>query len=118
MSWPRDTAKLDRVRRLMAEEDLDAVVVRAPDNVVYLSNYWCMKGYDFVVFTREGEPTLIVIEPQLADAERTAWTSDIRVFKGYDEHDPRPPTAWWASRRHTRTGSSTPSGTPPTRPRY
>ena len=44
MTWPRDDAKLDRVRALMAEEDLDALVVRAPDNVLYLSNYWCMKG--------------------------------------------------------------------------
>jgi Xaa-Pro dipeptidase len=93
VSWPRDSAKLDRVRALMADRDLDALVVRAPDNVLYLSNYWCMKGYDVVVFPRQGDPTLVVLEPQQADAERTAWTSDIRLFKGYDEHDPRPPTA-------------------------
>jgi Xaa-Pro dipeptidase len=93
VGWPVDSAKLERVRLLMAEHELDALVVRAPDNVLYLSNYWCMKGYDLVVFPREGEPTLIVIEPQLADAERTAWTHDVRVFKGYDERDPRPPTA-------------------------
>ncbi|MGH3029203.1 MAG: M24 family metallopeptidase [Gaiellaceae bacterium] len=93
MTWPRDDAKLARVRALMAEDDLDALVVRAPDNVLYLSNYWCMKGYDLVVFPREGEPTLVAVEPQRADAERTAWTSDIRLFAGYDEGDPRPPTA-------------------------
>jgi len=93
MSWPLDGTKLDRVRSLMAERELDALVVRAPDNVVYLSNYWCMKGYDIVVFPREGEPTLVVVEPQRDDAERTAWTDDIRLFKGYDERDPRPPTA-------------------------
>ncbi|MGH3006038.1 MAG: M24 family metallopeptidase [Gaiellaceae bacterium] len=92
-TWPRDDAKLDRVRAFMAEDDLDALVVRAPDNVLYLSNYWCMKGYDLVVFPREGEPTLVAVEPQRADAERTAWTSDIRLFAGYDEGDPRPPTA-------------------------
>jgi Xaa-Pro aminopeptidase len=34
-----------------------------------------------------------VVEPQRDDAERTAWTDDIRLFKGYDERDPRPPTA-------------------------
>ncbi|HEU4450828.1 MAG TPA: Xaa-Pro peptidase family protein [Gaiellaceae bacterium] len=93
MSWERDAPKLDRVRSLMAEQELDALVVRAPDNVLYLSNYWCMKGYDLVVFPREGEPTLIVLEPQREDAERVAWTSDIRLFAGYDERDPRPPTA-------------------------
>src|SRR3981189_761096 len=91
MAWPTDIAKLSRVRALMKEQDLDALVVRAPDNVVYLSNYWCMKGYDALVFPREGESTLIALEPQLADAQRNSWTKDIRVFKGYDEKDPRPP---------------------------
>src|SRR6266508_752954 len=91
MTWPRDDAKLDRVRALMAAQDLDALVVRAPDNVLYLSNYWCMKGYDVVVFPREGEPTLIAIEPQLDDAARAAWTSDLRPFAGYHPDDARPP---------------------------
>jgi Xaa-Pro aminopeptidase len=91
MSWPRDDEKLDRVRALMGEHDLDALVVRAPDNVLYLSNFWGMKGYDAVVFPREGEPVLICLEASEADAERTAWTSDVRLFQGYDPNDPRPP---------------------------
>jgi Xaa-Pro aminopeptidase len=91
MAWPVDESKLNRVRELMKGQDLSALVVRAPDNVVYLTNYWCMKGYDVVVFPRAGYPTLIALEPQLADAERNAWTQDLRLFKGYDEHDPRPP---------------------------
>jgi len=86
-----DEAKLRRVRDLMKEQEVSALVVRAPDNVLYLTNYWCMKGYDAAVFPREGEPTLIALEPQLADAQRNAWTKDIRLFKGYDERDPRPP---------------------------
>ncbi len=93
MSWPRDEAKLERVRDLMTEHELDALVVRAPDNVLYLTNYWPIKGYDIAVFPREGEAALIVVEPQRDDAVRTAWTRDIRLFKGYDESDPRPPTA-------------------------
>lgn len=76
----------------MADEDLDAIVARTPDNILYLTNYWCMKGYDAVVFPREGDPTLIALEPQMADAERTSWTPDIRSFAGYDPRDPRPPT--------------------------
>ena len=62
MLWPRDDAKLDRVRALMAERELDALVVRAPDNVLYLTNFWGMKGYDACVFPREGEPVLICLE--------------------------------------------------------
>ena len=93
MGWARDDAKLDRVRALMADEELDAIVVRAPDNVLYLSNFWGMKGYDAVVFPAEGEPTLICLEASADDAARTAWTTDVRLLKGYDDGDPRPPTA-------------------------
>jgi Xaa-Pro aminopeptidase len=91
MSWPVDQPKLERVRALMKDHGVTALVARAPDNVVYLSNYWCMKGYDAVVFPASGDPALIALEPQLADAQRNSWTQDIRLFKGYDERDPRPP---------------------------
>jgi Xaa-Pro aminopeptidase len=93
MSWARDLAKLQLVRELMAEEELDALVVRAPDNVLYLTNFWGMKGYDACVFPREGEPVLITIEASEEDAERTAWTKDVRLIRGYDPQDPRPPVA-------------------------
>jgi len=91
MSWPRDDAKLERVRALMAERDVDALLVRAPDNVLYLTNFWGMKGYGWAVFPREGEPTLFALEPEREDAERVSWTADIRLFRGYDAADPRPP---------------------------
>jgi Xaa-Pro aminopeptidase len=93
MGWPRDDAKLDRVRALMADQDLDAIVARAPDNVLYLTNFWPMKGYDAVVFPREGDPVLICLEASADDAARMAWTDDVRFFAGYDASDPRPPTA-------------------------
>src|SRR5271167_4363057 len=81
MAWPADKIKLDRVRALMKDQDLSALVCRAPDNVLY---------------PRDGEATLIALEPQQADAERNSWTKDILYFKGYDERDPRPPQfrAW------------------------
>ena len=93
MAWPRDDDKLDRVRALIAEEELDALVVRAPDNVLYLTNFWGMKGYDACVFPREGESVLITIEASEEDAARTAWTKDVRLIRGYDPEDPRPPLA-------------------------
>ncbi len=101
----------------MAERELDALVVRAPDNVVYLTNFWGMKGYDAVVFRREGDATLICLEASAEDAARTAWTDDVRLFAGYDEHDPRPPTARTlelaqeAARGHRRVGLELSLGT-------
>jgi Xaa-Pro aminopeptidase len=93
MPWPRDDAKLERVRALMAEQDLDALVVRAPDNVLYLTSFWGMKGYDACVFPRDSEPVLICLEASADDADRSAWTRDVRYVRGYDERDPRPPLA-------------------------
>ena|SRR5215210_6036260 len=93
MPWPPDDAKLDRVRALMAEEELDALVVRAPDNVVYLTSFWGMKGYETVVFPRSGDATLVTIEASADDATRSAWTDDVRFVDGYHQDDPRPPFA-------------------------
>jgi Xaa-Pro dipeptidase len=91
MPYPLDQEKWQRVRRMMAGHDLDAIVLRAPDNVLYLTNYWTMKGYDILIFPREGDPTLLVIEPQFREAQRTAWNRDLRFFRFYDPADPRPP---------------------------
>jgi Xaa-Pro dipeptidase len=88
--WERDDAKLDRVRSLMEGAGLDALVVRAPDNVLYLTNFWSMKGYDACVFPREGEPVLVCLEASAEDAARTAWTVSVRHVRGYDAGDPRP----------------------------
>ena len=77
----------------MAEAGLDALVVRAPDNVLYLTNFWGMKGYDACVFPLEGEPALVCLEASLEDAGRMSWTEDVRPIRGYDPVDPRPPLA-------------------------
>jgi Xaa-Pro aminopeptidase len=115
--WPRDDAKLDRVRALMAERELDALVVRAPDNVLYLTNFWGMKGYDACVFPREGEPVLICLEASEDDAARTAWPADVRFVRGYAEDDPRPvpartlDAALEAARGYERVGLELTMGT-------
>src|SRR5882762_1622253 len=74
----------------MEAAGLDTLVVRAPDNVLYLTNFWSMKGYDACVFPRDGEPILICLEASAEDAERNAWTTDVRFVRGYDQSDPRP----------------------------
>ena len=58
MRYPLDQEKWTRVRAMMEKNDLDALVVRAPDNILYLTDYWTMKGYDIAIFPREGDPTL------------------------------------------------------------
>ena len=92
MPWPRDDAKLGRVRALMDAAGLDAIVARAPDNVLYLTNFWGMKnGALSACSSAKGEPTLLLVESSADDAARTAWTSDVRLVDGYLADDPRPP---------------------------
>ena len=146
--WPpRTTRSSTACARSMAEQELDALVVRAPDNVLYLTNFWGMKGYDAVVFPREGEPVLICLEPRRATPSARRWTSDVRLFARLRRARPaaaaaararprapgarrvrdgsasssrsarRRPTGWSASRRPSRRRGSTRSPTPPTRRR-
>ena len=91
--WERDDAKLERVQALLDEQAIDALVVRAPDNVLYLTNFWSMKGYDACVFPRDDEPVLICLEASAEDAARDTWANDVRFLSGYDPQDPRPPFA-------------------------
>src|SRR5690349_12820006 len=101
----------------MTEQELDALVVRAPDNVLYLTNFWGMKGYDACVFPREGDPVLITIEASEEDAARTAWTTDVRFIRGYADDDPRPvpartlDAALAAAREYGRVGLELSLGT-------
>ena len=64
--------------------------MRAPDNVLYLTNFWGMKGYDACVFPREGEPVLICLEASADDAARSGVDEDVRFVRGYATDDPRP----------------------------
>ena len=90
MTWPVDEVRLQRVREAMAEADLDAIVVRAPDNVHYLTNYWAMKAWEIAILPREGQPILLAVEPQERDVLRTSWTTDVVYFKGFNADDARP----------------------------
>jgi len=90
MVWEVDVTRWSRVRAAMEEADLDALVVRAPDNVHYLTNYWSMKAWEIAIFPRFGDPILIAVEPQESDVRRVAWTDDLAFFKGFDPEDPRP----------------------------
>lgn len=90
MAWPVDEIRWQRVREAMAADDLDALVVRAPDNVHYLTNYWAMKAWEIAIFTLEGPPILVVVEPQEAEVRRNAWTDDLVFFKGFNPDDARP----------------------------
>ncbi|HBY92495.1 MAG TPA: hypothetical protein DEP84_00790, partial [Chloroflexi bacterium] len=78
---------LDRARKVMDENDLDAVVASIWENVTYLSdfsyrlvNMWRTTQI-YAVLPRQGEPALIVpVMGSLALAETPTWIADVRIY--------------------------------------
>jgi Xaa-Pro aminopeptidase len=74
----RDEPKLRRVREMMRARNLAALVLRLPENVTYLSDFWCGRGLTYLVFPIEKDP--ILIHPAGETFSRT-WVSDVRLYK-------------------------------------
>ncbi|MER3399280.1 MAG: hypothetical protein C4316_12285 [Chloroflexota bacterium] len=88
---PPDTAKLKRVRQLMAEARIDVLVCRLPENVLFLSGYYPVVGHSAVVFPLEGEPILIALADDREFFGEYAWITDVRQITGWDEVRGSPP---------------------------
>jgi Xaa-Pro dipeptidase len=79
-----DHDKLDRLRRLMAAEDIDLLVTLKPEHSFYLS------GFNPIIYShpvvallpREGAPRLLVhaLRDDHARASASAWVEDIRLY--------------------------------------
>jgi Xaa-Pro dipeptidase len=72
--------RVERLQKKMAEEGLDALVCRLPENVVYITDYWPHHGFSVAVLPREGKPLLFAPEveieytkPQWADVTAFGW---------------------------------------------
>ena len=62
----------------MREERLDALVLRIPENVTYLSGAWCGRGLTYLIFPLEKDPVLV--HPGGETVPNT-WVSDVRLYK-------------------------------------
>lgn len=78
-----DTIRINRMKRFMKESGFDALVVRLPENVLYLSGYWPIIGASLLLFPLEGEPVLFAPEdenPYIAQG----WVKDVRRYKYFN----------------------------------
>jgi len=73
-----DSVRLERLRQRMKESQVDALICRLPENVVYLTDYWPHHGFSVAVMPKEGKPILFVpeIEGEYADPE---W-AEVKTF--------------------------------------
>jgi Xaa-Pro aminopeptidase len=54
-----DRPKYNCILEEMPEETIDALVLRLPENVTYLSGAWCGRGLTYLIFPLEKDPVLI-----------------------------------------------------------
>lgn len=74
-----DQVRVDRLRHEMAAAGIDALFLRLPENILYVSGFWPVSGFCAALVTRDGDTTLFV--PLGEDEYATsAWTSDVRTF--------------------------------------
>ena len=64
----------------MEKENLDALVCRLPENVVFLSGHWPLNGWSFLVFPREGRSVCIVPHCDEKEAREELWDADCVSF--------------------------------------
>ena len=53
---------IQKIQQLMETSDMDAIVCRLPENVLFLSHYWPVSGFCFVICPKEGEPVLLAVD--------------------------------------------------------
>ena len=77
--------RMRRAQTLMAENELDALLVTAPQNIIYMTGYRSnlfisnFRPY-IALFPASGEPTLTLTHLELGVAEECAWMDDIRPW--------------------------------------
>lgn len=80
MIMPVDNERISRIKKALAEKDIDALVCRLPENVLFLSGWWPLTGTSWVIFTRDGSLHLVVPACEAQEAEADGIT-DISAFE-------------------------------------
>jgi len=73
--------RLNRMRQAMERENLDAMVLCLPENVLLLSGYWPMIGASVLVFPQDGTPTCINAHCYEAEANLSLWKADVLNYR-------------------------------------
>lgn len=81
--------RYDRIQAAMADQGLDALLVRSPENITYFSGYETPGYYKYqcIVVPREAEPVFVVRDFEWLNVPEFAWVN--RIAKVYDwDHPP------------------------------
>lgn len=75
-----DVERVEQVQTAMAENDVDGIVVRLAENILFLTGYWAqIPGLCLCVVPREGAASLLIPDYEEPEAS-TYWAGDVRTF--------------------------------------
>jgi Xaa-Pro dipeptidase len=73
--------RLDRMRNAMQRDRLDALILRLPENVLFLSGFWPMIGATVLVFPAEGESFCILPDCYQNEASLSLWPAQNSYYR-------------------------------------
>ncbi len=81
--------RIEKVRQQMRQRDIDALVVLHPTNVLYLSGFqtFSSNSDECIIVPLEGDPTLIVLPPELGGGMLHTWVDDRRGYADGRSHE-------------------------------
>jgi len=77
----QDKEKYDRVKKILKDAKLDAILVRLPENVLYFSNWWPITGWGAALVFADADPIMITPNSESLFAKR-------RIIKDMREYEP------------------------------
>lgn len=81
--------RYDKIQAAMAENDLDALLIRGPENIAYFNGYESPGYYKYhcIVVPKDGEPVFVIRDFEWINTPEFTWTT--RIAKVYDwDHPP------------------------------
>lgn len=79
--------KSTRIRRVLSERNIDALLCKIPENVLFLSEYWPNTGDSAILYPLNSKPVLVVPKsdlPYVCDE----WVEEIMDYKLVLDEDP------------------------------
>lgn len=91
----QNAERIARLKQGMKDADIDAMVLRLPENVLFASGYWSMFGWTFLVFPQEGKATCIIGNTEEQEAHDDLWEAACLTYPAgtLDSGDPYAETA-------------------------
>ncbi len=74
-----DAEKAKRIKEIMTKADLDVIISRYTENVLYLTNVWPITGWGVSVIYKDRDPILFLPESEM-DFTRRATIKDIEPY--------------------------------------